>query len=351
MTLYYVGLDWHLHTSTIVMLDAHGKTVAQRTIRGHWSRAVDWLREQKLPMAICFEASCGYGVLHEQLATFAKRIVVAHPANLRLIFRSKRKNDRVDAGKLATLLLLDQVPAVHVPGVDVRAWREAIEFRRRQVDLQTRLRNQLRAMLRSNGVAIPREVRSLWTKAGRAWIESVELPALTSLRREILLSELDHAVAMVKRLTHELDRIARDHAGVKLLMTIPGVGARTAEAIVAYIDNPQRFARTSRIGAYLGLVPCQDSSAGVNRLGRITRQGPGTVRKLLVQAAWQGVRRCEALRATFDRITADKPDRRKIALIAVAHKLARIMLAMLRSGEAWHGDYHAAQIQSELSAA
>ena len=61
---------------------------------------------------ICFEATCGYGPLHDALAKFASRVVVAHPGRLRLIFRSKRKNDRVDAQKLAKLLHLDEVPAV-----------------------------------------------------------------------------------------------------------------------------------------------------------------------------------------------------------------------------------------------
>ena len=356
MALYYVGLDYHLRTSTIVMLDAHGKRVTQRTIRGHWSKMVQWLRQQNKPMAICFEASCGYGVLYERLSTFAKRIVVAHPANLRLIFRSKRKNDRIDAQKLATLLLLDQVPAVHVPKLDVRAWREAIEFRRRQVDTRTRIKNQLRALLRGQGVVMPREIRGLWTRKGRRWLEGLTWSTpLTQVRCQILLQQLDDAERMVGRITRELDRIAASHPGVKLLRTIPGVGPRTAEAVVAYIDDPHRFARTNRIGSYFGLIPCQDSSAGVNRLGHITKAGPATARKLLVEASWGCVRRCPQIKAIFDRITAGKKERRRIALIAVTHKLCRIMLAMLKSGETFdplhHGKDEAAEDQTVATAA
>ena len=74
----------------------------------------------KPPFAVCFEASAGYGYLFERLQRVARRVVVAHPGHLRLIFRSKRKNDRVDAEKLAKLLFLDEVPGVYVPSGGTR---------------------------------------------------------------------------------------------------------------------------------------------------------------------------------------------------------------------------------------
>ena len=151
---------------------------------------------------------------------------------------------------------------------------------------------------------------------------------------EILLMQLDQANDVVATVTDRLDR-SQHHPGIALLSTIPGVGVRIAEAVLAYIDDPKRFARINRIGAYFGLVPSQDASAGVNRLGHITRQGPATVRKLLVEAAWQVIRKCSAMRDYFDRVVNGKPERNKIAVVATAHKLLRCMLAMLRSGETW----------------
>ena len=100
-------------------------------------------------------------------------------------------------------------------------------------------------------------------------------------------------------------------------------------------DDVRRFRRARQVGSYLGLVPCQDSSAGKDRLGHITGDGPATVRKLLCEAAWQAVRRSPAVRAFFDRVAGGDRDRRKLAVVATAHKLARAMAAMLRTGEAW----------------
>ncbi len=70
---------------------------------------------------MCYEASCGYGPLHDALRRLAHQIQVAHPGHLRFIFRSKKVNDRVDAQKLAKLIYLGEVPTVHVPSPEVRA--------------------------------------------------------------------------------------------------------------------------------------------------------------------------------------------------------------------------------------
>jgi transposase len=250
-----------------------------------------------------------------------------------LIFRSKRKNDRVDAERLAKLLYLDEVPAAYVPSVETRRWRETIEYRQRLVAKRVRCKNGLRALLRSRALVAP---RGLWSAKGLRWLASVDIgDELAALRRDMLLEELGVLDRQVRRVTKVLDGIAETHSGVIVLRTIPGVGPRTAEALAAYIADPERFARTRQAGAYFGLVPCQDASAGSNRLGRITREGPSTARKLLVEAAWQVVRRCPRTKERFERMVASKSERRKIALVAVAHYLVRCMVSMLKTGEAW----------------
>lgn len=346
-----IGLDTHLRTSTLCILNEHGQQIKMRTIQGHWQKTVEFLGDLDQRFKIVFEASCGYGPLHDAIAALkkARQVVVAHPGRLRLIFRSKRKNDRVDAQKLAKLLYLDEVPTAYVPGVNTRDWRELIETRGRTIDKRTRSKCGLRSLLRSHGIAVPHDYRNLWTKRGRVWLAEIELPRLTAaMRREVLLCELDQYNVSVKKLTALLDKIAEAHRGVKLLRTIPGVGPRTAEAVCAYVDDPHRFARINQVGAYFGLIPSQDSSASVNHLGRITREGPATVRKLLVEAAWQVIRNDDSMRAFFDRLVGGKKERRKIALVAVAHKLVRCMLAMLRSGEEWRVGLGVAEVADTM---
>jgi len=331
--MLHIGLDTHYRTSTMCILDHQGKKVKNETIRGGRAKLLNRLDKIDKPFEICFEASCGYGPLYDELAKRARRVLMAHPGHLRLIFRSKRKNDRVDAEKIAKLLYLDEVPTAYVPDQDVRQWRELIEFRRQLVDKQTACKNQIRALIRSHGLQAP---QSLWSRKGLAWLAEQKWPALSGqVRCDMLLEDHQVGKRKIRRVTKVLDRIGSQHPGVQLLRTIPGVGARTAEAVMAYIDDPHRFARPAQTSAYFGLVPSQDASAGMNRLGHITKQGPGTARKYLVQAAWQAVRRSPSIGRRYERLLDGRRDRRKIALVAVAQWLVRCMQSMLCSGAVW----------------
>ena len=131
---------------------------------------------------------------------------------------------------------------------------------------------------------------------------------------------------------------ARQSPAVALLRTIPGVGARTAEAVAAFVDDPHRFRDAKAVGRYFGLVPSQDQSGDRNRLGHITREGPPVVRQLVAEATWQALRRSPTVRAYFERVQRGDPQRQKIALVATAHYLVRVMWALLKRGTVWEED-------------
>jgi transposase len=331
----FVGLDAHYHQSSYCMMNSQGQVVKQATVRGGHDQLIVELSKLSGPLAIGYEASCGYGTLHDRLVRLANvgSITVAHPGHLRLIFQAKRKNDRIDAQKLALLMYLDQMPAVHVPRIDVREWRRLIEYRRSLVAKQTRCKNQLRTWTRRHGLTAP---RSLWTKTGLAWLGEQTLDSdAAMLERDLLLDELATLGQQLKRVTAHLDQRGQRHPGVILLQTIPGVGPRTAEAVTAYIDNPKRFGHSKKVGAYFGLTPTLDASAATHRLGHISREGPASVRQLLTEVTWQAKRKSPTVGAYFDRIAGGKKDRNKIAIVATAHYLLRCMYAMLRTGETW----------------
>jgi transposase len=167
------------------------------------------------------------------------------------------------------------------------------------------------------------------------WLREIVWPTeLEKLRLEIMLEELGELRKKIVRVTKVLNDIGRKHAGVRLLMTIPSVGPRTAEAFMAYVDDPHRFTN-STIGSYFGLVPREDSTGDHRRLGHITREGPSTVRKYLTEAMWRGVSKDEDLKRVYERFLRGDKTRKKIAMVAMSHWLCRVMLAMLKSGEAF----------------
>lgn len=331
--MYYVGLDVHQNSTSAEILDCNGKRFKRLELKCPWSELAARLESQvPKPFAICYEASCGYGYLHEQFSKVAQQVKPAHPGKLRVIFQSKHKNNKLDASKLAKVLFLDEVPAVHVPSSGVRLWRQSIEFRQKLLAELVRAKNQLRAFLKERGIRPPAK---LWTKKGMDWLQTLQLDESSALRRDLLIERLSEIKQKLARVNKELDQRAAGQPGVALLRTIPGIGPRTAEALVAYIDDPHRFSSTAKVGAYFGWDPCQDATGAVNRLGHITRDGPATVRKLLVESAWVAVRRSPTIGAFYQRVMRDDPDRKKIAIVAVAHYMNRVALAMLKSGECW----------------
>jgi transposase len=332
--MFHVGLDIHSKRISVCVLSETGQLVRRTQVRSieEMMRLLEGLPDR---FEVCYEASCGYGHYHDLLRPVAARVLVAHPGQLRLIFRSKNKNDRNDAERLAKLLYLGETPTVHVPSPEVRAWRELINCRSQVIAKRTRAKNAVRALLRSAGTVPPRQP-GLWTKKGLAWVRQLTLPtASQQLRRDLLLEEIDTLMRQVQRIEQQLNHQAGRSPAVTLLRTIPGVGARTAEAVAAFIDDPHRFPHSKSVGRYFGLVPSQDQSGDRNRLGHITREGAPVVRLLVAEASWQAIRRSPSVRAFFERAQRGDPQRKKIALVATAHYLVRVMWAMLKRGTVW----------------
>lgn len=335
--MHYIGMDVHSKVTMICVLDEMGKTVREMKVRGDLREVVGVaarIREELGQVKVCYEASCGYGWLYDRLTGLGCRVQVAHPGKTRLIFRTKRKNDRIDAEKLAKLVYLDEVPLAYVPAAECRDWRSLIEYRQQLIASRVAAKNRLRALLRRNGGHGP---RALWTRRGLEHLSAEALPECEAVQRELLLEVLRSTTEHIRKVGQILGRMGRLQPAVGLLMTIPGVGIRTAEAVVAYVDDAERFRRNKSVGCYFGLVPCEDTSVKT-RLGHITKEGPATVRKLLVEAAWQGIRRDATLRSYYERMRREDPKRGKIAVVATAHHLLRVMHAMLKTGEVWRSE-------------
>jgi transposase len=250
----------------------------------------------------------------------------------------KRKTDRDDALKLARLSALDQINCVHVPARPMRQWRGLIGYRSRLSGERTRIKNRIRALLLREAWALPSGKRA-WSQAFRQTLTEHARPLRecvpAELWRGLLRLELDHleqTETLLAEVEDKLDELARTDKRVRLVRTIPGIGPRTAEAIVTAIDDPQRFANGRQVGAYAGLTPRRFQSGQVDRNGRISKRGNRVLRRLLNQVAWLSLRYNPWARQTYERIRAGRADRKKIAITAVSRRLLVIAWAMLRDG-------------------
>jgi transposase len=253
----------------------------------------------------------------------------------------KQKDDRRDALKAARLSAVNQLREVHIPPQDVRQWRALITYRRQLVRRRTQIKNHLRDLLLSEGQMLARG-HQCWNQVGIELLTSLARPlsevGLTELWRGELHEELQQLELLQARLAtveEKLNAIGKADARVQLLRTAPGVGPRLAEAIVALLDQPQRFRKASQVSAYIGMIPKAFDSGESERRGHITRQGSRLVRSLLVEVAWAGLRHNAWVRQTYQRLHGGKKVRRKIAIVAVGRQLLVRCWAMLRDNRAW----------------
>lgn len=305
--------------------------------------ALDKLLEEVKPDRVVIEVCNIAGWVSDLVRRRKIELQVANTSDETWRWRKvKKKNDRYDALKAARLSAVNQIKTVHIPAIDVRQWRALIAYRMQLVGRRTKMKNYIRDLLLREGQLLPRG-HKCWTQLGLATLEGMtrplselQMPELWRGELAVELAQLRVTQEQIATVEEKLNAIGAADPRVKLLRTIPGVGPRLAEAIVALLDDPHRFANVSAISDYIGMVPKELDSGETERRGHITRHGSRLVRSLLVEVAWAGLRHNPWVRQTYQRICGGKKSRKKIAIVAVGRKLLVRCWAMLRDNRPWH---------------
>jgi transposase len=301
--------------------------------------------EKHQPTVVLIEACLLAGWVHDLCSSKGVRCLVANTTSEAWKFKhSKRKTDKDDARRLAQLYTLGQFPTVAVPSPEMRQKRALIETRQKLVGRRVALQNRIRAIFVSQGLPAPRGIRA-WTKTGLAGIvlqarpmTDCPLAELWRGRLHLALRELEQIKGLLDQVDDRLDAMAKEDEDVQILQSIPGVGPRTAEVVAAFLPDPQRFRTSKQVSAYGGLVPKQYQSSETDHRGRISKRGPKTLRKLLVECAWAMLRYNSWARAVYQRLTRGGQTRKKQAIVAVARKLLVRCWAMLRDRTQWRAE-------------
>ena len=283
------------------------------------------------------------GWVHDIATTLGMNVAVANPAHEAWRWtRVKRKTDKDDALKLAKLAVLGQLPTAHMPSPQQRQRRRLVHYRRVLVDRRTQIKNQIRSIFSQQGLSLPKRGKA-WTQAGIApmAIEARPLMQCESIddlwrgRLHVELQLLEMLNRQIDQVDARLDALGASDDRVKLLQSVPGVGPRLAETVVAHLDDPRRFKSAGQVASYAGLVPKQFESGTIKRSCRITRRGPTLLRSMLVEVAWMVYLRNDWAKAFVARISRGVASRKNIAIVALARKLLVTLWAMLRDGTRW----------------
>ena len=327
----YGAIDLHLRHSLIRIVDPEGVVVLERRV----VTTVEGFRQvfaDRAAMRVLVET----GTESEWVATVVEScghtVIVADP-NYALMYgqRQRRvKTDRRDVAALAEACRLGIYRVAHRVSAAQRDRRRRLRVRDQLIRMRTQAINLLRAQLRQEGYRLG----SGSAEAALSRYERLALPPALQEALAPLIALLAHLRPPVAALTEDAHVAATADPVVRRLMTVPGVGAITALSFRAAVDDITRFRDASSASAFFGLVPSEDSSAERRHRGRITKAGPKVPRSLLIQAAWVVWRHPSGtggrLHAWVRQLAARRGKR--IAVVALARRLTRILYALWRDG-------------------
>ena len=283
-----VGLDVHARSIMAGVLDMVTGQVWSRRLPPATEAVVAWIGSLPGPVGVAYEAGpTGFG-LARALQQVGVRCVVVAPSKLERPPGDRVKTDRRDAERLARLLNIGELPAVRVPTELEEAARDLVRAREdARADLM-RARHRLSKLLLRHGLVFE---GAAWTQAHQRWLHS-QSQQLTPSSLRVAFDEADGAVLAVQARRDRLDTAIGELAAtspwtplVGRLGCRRGIGVLTGFGLAVEIGDWQRFTGAT-IGAYLGLVPTEQSSGTQRVQGSITKTGNSHARRLLVEAAW-----------------------------------------------------------------
>lgn len=326
-----IGCDYHPSVQQMAWLDTETGERGERRLEHGSGEAERFYRElsrRGQRVRVGMEA-CGHTRWFEQLLSeLQMELWLGNPSKIAAQRVRSQKTDRRDAQLLLELLAENRFPRVWVASAENRDLRQLLWHRHRLVQMRARVKNQLQAMALNQGV---QRKHRLWSRQGRAELESWPLAPWAAQRRHDLLRLLDQLTPRIAELDVAVEREAQQRPEVRRLMRHPGVGPVTALAFVLVLGTPERFSCGKQVGSYLGLIPCEASSGNKHRWGHLSKQGNTLLRYLLIEAAQAAVR-CDAQwRRRFVHLTLRR--QRNIAIAAMARKLAVSLYWLWRNGE------------------
>jgi len=328
----HIAIDLGGRESQVCRRQSDGKIIEEKRVR---TRALETylggIPKSRVVVETCAEC---FGIADQALkAGHEVRVVPATLAPSLGVGARGLKTDKRDARALSEASCRMELPTVHIPSRQSRDRKSLCGMRDCLVSSRTRMVNSVRGWLRRGAVMaalggperFPKNIRLLIKK------EKLELPSF--VERQLVM--IDALTQQITKADVELEQLAQQDPICTRLMTVPGVGPVNAVLYSAILDEISRFGSASAAESYLGLTPGEHSSSDKTRRTGITKAGSSRMRCLLVQAAWCA-RRCRSKDPmVLWAIEVEKRRGKRVAVVALARKLAGILNAIWRDGSSY----------------
>jgi transposase len=326
--MYYIGLDIHKKTISYCVKDAAGCVHREGKI-GSSRRELDaWVRTLPHPRMMAMEATIFTGWIYDYLLPHAESVKVAHALMLRAIAAAKKKNDKIDAAKIADCLRCDFLPECHMAPTEIRDRRRVLRYRTLVVKQMVQMKNRVSGLLLETGVSYNKQQLHKVGYFGEMMSTNADISdavrPLLNLSRGMIRRSSKLEYDLVSSL--ERDPLLRER--LRRLRTVPGVGSITALTWALEIGDHTRFSSNRQAISYCGL--CADEKSSADKVMRmpLSKQRNKHIQRVLVEAAKLAPRLSpELAMIRAKELERGNPNR---ATLAVARKMVCYMLAVER---------------------
>lgn len=339
--IYYVGMDVHLATIVIAVLDGRGKLVMESVIETNAVTILNFIQGLRGTVVVTFEEGTQATWLYELLRRHVADVVVCDPRRNKLL-QVGEKADRVDAKKLAHLLRAGLLQPVYHGSHGTRGLKELARAYDTLARDSTRVMNRIKAIFRGRGIGCAGQGVYRVQKR-QPWLEQLTEPGVRR-RAELLYAQLDHLIGLRDQARDELVAESQKHPASRLLRRIPQLGKVRVAQMIAIVDTPHRFRTKRQFWAYCGLAVVTAASAQYQVVnGEIRKSDKGVLTRGLNRnhnRTLKSIFKSAAVRAAVtgpfkpyhDQLIA-RGMRPPMARLTLARKLATITLKIWKTGE------------------
>jgi transposase len=328
---HYIGFDVHKKSISYCVKTADGQIVEEGKLRATHDALRQWAGKRREPWHGAMEATLFSGWIYDTLKPFAAELQMGHPALMKAIAASKKKNDQLDARKIADLVRCNLLPACYVAPAQIRELRQMLRYRNLVVEQAVRMKNKMSGLLMEAGAEYSKQQlhgKKYFTKL----LDTVkEVPESVKDLLRLSRGAMEMFETTQQQLLGRLRSDPRLAERVILLRSIRAVGEVTALTWILEVGDPQRFTSIAKAVSYCGLTSALVSSADKQQRGPISKQRNAHLQTVLIEAAKLAPRWNPQLAALHAREL--EQGNRNRATLAVARKLVAYLLAVDKSGQ------------------
>lgn len=322
----YIGVDLHTNSMTVCYMETE-ESMYFKTYQLTPAALRCFKQSVRADDELAVEATGNTEFFVEAVEDSVSRVVVVNPREFKVIRASVKKTDKHDARALAYFLSKDMLPEARRKSKLHQQVGSLSQTRDKFVKSRTYFMNKVHGILNACGVKLKKE--SLSTEKGLKKVLLHQLDEVSKFEIEVLVQQIRSLNDSIKQLDEKLIEVGSQLEGYKNLVSIKGIGERSAAILLSAIGNVNDFENESKLFGYFGIVPRISNSNETERSGRITKRGTKLGRTTLVQCTLVAIRYSDYLKRFYNKIKGRKGSGK--AIIATSKKLLGIIYKTLKN--------------------